>query len=178
MMKFSFVLFAIVTTFSFATQAKSLELKKNEKSIFVEEKQGWTLGKDLFGMPFIYFSPQVNGQRSNISFTDTGAEVELDINSLAKTQDKYQDGRKKWADQVGAMSLGFLPYEVKVNKHGHKIHRIGFQYEHEGKAYAEKSYYIECRGKIIFAKALRLSKNEQHDRDFADLIYGLDCGGL
>jgi hypothetical protein len=46
--------------------AGSLELKKNTRSIYIEEKNEWRLGKDLFGMPFIYFSPQVNGQRSNI----------------------------------------------------------------------------------------------------------------
>jgi hypothetical protein len=178
MMKVFFVLVFIVSTFSISSQAKSLELKKNNGSIFIEEKQGWTLGKDLFGMPFIYFSPPANGQRSNISFTDTGAEVELDISSLAKTQTKYQEGKKNWADQVGALPLGFLPYEVTINKFGHKVHRTGFSYEHEGKAYHEKSYYIECRGKILFSKSLRLIQNEQHEKDFSDLLSGIDCGGV
>lgn len=178
MMKVFFVLVFIVATFSASSQAKSLELKKDSSSLFIEEKAGWTLGKDLFGMPFIYFSPQTKGQRSNISFTDTGAEVDLDIQSLASTQDKYQEGRKKWAEKVGAMPLGFIPYEVTVNKHGHRVHRIGFLYEHEGKAYNEKSFYIECRGKIIFSKALRLRDNDQHDKDFNDLLTSLDCGGV
>ena len=177
-MKVFFVLASIVSTFSISSHAKTLELEKNTRSIFVDEKEGWTLGKDIFGMPFIYFSPQSNGQRSNISFTDTGADLEIDIKSLATTQDKYQDGRKAWAEQVGAMPLGFLPYQVTVNKHGHKVHRIGFTFEHEGKAYNEKSFYIECRGKIIFSKALRLKENEKHDKDFDELLTSLDCGGV
>src|SRR6478752_2991601 len=110
-MNFFFVLLCMVMPFSSAFGAKSLELKKESRSIFIEEKAGWTLGKDLFGMPFIYFSPEANGQRSNISFTDTGADLELDVNSLASTQEKYQSGRKNWADKVGAKPLGFLPYE-------------------------------------------------------------------
>lgn len=178
MMKGFFIAVIIVSSFSHAFGARSLELKKETRSIFIEEKAGWMLGKDLFGMPFIYFSPQVNGQRSNISFTDTGAEVELDVKSLASTQQKYQDGRKAWAEKVGAKPLGFIPYEVSQNKLGHKIHKIGFMYEHEGKAYNEKSYYIECRGKILFSKALRLKVNEQHDKDFSDLLSSIDCGGL
>lgn len=178
MMKAIFVLVTIVTTFSVSSHAKTLELQKNTGSIFVEEKPQWTLGKEIFGMPFILFSPFVNGQRSNISFTDTGADIEIDIKSLASTQDKYQEGRKAWAEQVGAMPLGFLPYEVKVNKHGHRVHKIGFLFEHEGKAYNEKSFYVECRGRIIFSKALRLKENEQHDRDFDDLLTSLDCGGV
>ncbi len=178
MMKGFFVFFIILTTISFSAQAKMLELKKSTRSIFIEEKNGWMLGKDLFGMPFIYFSPQTNGQRSNISFTDTGAELELDVKSLATTQGKYQKNRKAWADKVGANSLGFSPYEVSINKNGHKIHKIGFSYEHEGKAYNEKSFYIECRGKILFSKSLRLLSNETHESDFNDLISSLDCGGV
>jgi hypothetical protein len=178
MMKKIFVLVSIVSLFSSIAHAATLELKKNTRSIFIQEKKNWTLGKDLFGMPFIYFSPQVNGQRSNISFTDTGADVELDVKSLATTQDKYKANKKEWADSVGASPVSFEPYKVKINNHGHKVHEIGFNYEHEGKTYKEKSFYIECRGKIIFSKSLRLNVNEEHDKDFNDLITSLDCGGV
>lgn len=164
--------------FSQFAQAASLELKKNTRSIFIEEKTDWSLGRDLFGMPFIYFSPEANGQRSNISFTDTGADLELDIKSLATTQDKYQANKKKWAKQIDATPLSFSPYEVTVNKHGHKIHRIGFNYSHEGESYNEKSFYIECRGKVLFSKSLRVKENQMHDKDFDDLLNSLDCGGV
>lgn len=167
-----------LTLFYQTAEAGSLELKKNTRSIFIEEKSDWRLGKDLFGMPFIYFSPESNGQRSNISFTDTGADLELDINSLASSQDKYQTNKKQWAQQIGATPISFVPYEVTVNKHGHKIHRIGFNYQHEGLAYNEKSFYIECRGKILFSKSLRLNENQKHDKDFDDLLSTLDCGGV
>ena len=168
----------ILAVFSLSLQAKTLELKKNSGTIFIPEKSNWMLGKELFGMPFIYFSPEMNGQRSNISFTDTGAELELDIKILAKTQKKYQDGRKKWALSVGADPVSYEPYEVKVNKHGHRIHRIGFNYAHEGKVYAEKSYYVECKGKLLFSKSLRLKENAAHEKDFADLLASIDCGGV
>ncbi len=163
---------------SLSAHAKVLELKKNKGTIFITEKNQWMLGKDLFGMPFIYFSPQKNGQRSNISFTDTGAELELDIKILAENQNKYQVGRKKWADTVGADPLSFDPYEVKINKNGHRIHRVGFNYAHEGKVYSEKSYYIECKGKLLFSKSLRLKENSSHEKDFEDLLSTLDCGGI
>ncbi len=129
-------------------------------------------------MPFIYFSPSQNGQRSNISFTDTGAELELDIKLLAQNQDQYQRGRKVWAHTVGADSLSFTPYIVKINKYGHRIHSIGFNYVHEGKTYSERSHYIECKGKLLFSKSLRLKNNESHERDFQDLLHSLDCGGV
>jgi hypothetical protein len=172
------VVVIILAVFSLSSQAKILELKKNSGTIFIPEKSNWKLGKELFGMPFIYFAPSANGQRSNISFTDTGAELELDIKTLAKTQKTYQMGRKKWAETVGALAISYEPYEVKVNKNGHRIHRVGFNYSHEGKAYAEKSYYIECKGKLLFSKSLRLRENEAVEKDFADLLGSLDCGGV
>jgi hypothetical protein len=168
----------LLILFSFSSHAKVLELKKNSGTIFIPEKSNWKLGKELFGMPFIYFSPESNGQRSNISFTDTGAELELDIKTLASTQEKYQAGRKKWAKTVGADPISYEPYEVKINRHGHRVHRVGFNYAHEGKVYAEKSYYIECKGKLLFSKSLRLQENAAHENDFADLLSSLDCGGV
>lgn len=167
-----------LSLFALTTHAKNLELQKDSRSIFIQEKEDWVLGKDLFGMPFIYFSPQVNGQRSNISFTDTGAEFELDAKSLSTTQDKYQANKKLWAEKVGATPVSFMPYETSVNQRGHKVHKIGFIYQHEGRTYNEKSYYIECRGKILFSKSLRLSENAAHDKDFSDLISSIDCGGV
>lgn len=158
--------------------AGTLELKKSTRSIFIQEKPNWEMGRDLFGMPYIYFSPQVNGQRSNISFTDTGADLELDVSALSSNQNDYQENKKKWAESVGASPLGFIPYKVTTNKHGHKIHQIGFNYSHEGMNYNERSFYIECRGKILFSKSLRLDKNSAHDKDFDDLLSDLDCGGV
>ena len=158
--------------------SNTLELKDSTRSIFISQKEQWELGKDLFGMPFIYFSPRLNGQRSNISFTDTGAELELDIAALAKSQENYQKDKNEWALQIGASPQGFSPYEVTINQHGHKIHKIGFNFSHEGESYIEKSFYIECRGKILFSKALRLKENSSHDKDFDEILNTLDCGGV
>jgi hypothetical protein len=158
--------------------AKTLELKHQNRTIFIKEFSNWELGKDLFGMPFIYFSPQKNGQRSNISFTDTGASLELDVKSLAENQKDYQKGRKEWAETVGASPLSFSPYKVTTNKLGHRVHQIGFSYQHEQKVYEETSYYIECRGKILFSKSLRLRENDEHDKNFRELIESIDCGGV
>lgn len=174
MLKFIFTMFLLTNL----AQAKPLDLKKNNRSILIEEVSKWTLGKDLFGMPFIYFSPQENGQRSNISFTDTGVQLALDMKALSSNKKDYEDGRKKWAESISASVLSFRPYELVVNSRGHKVHRIGFSYLHEGKKYDERSYYIECRGRIIYSKSLRLVENELHDKDFSNLISTLDCAGI
>jgi hypothetical protein len=158
--------------------AGTLEIKQDGKSIFLEEKSGWKLHKDIFGIPHIYFSPKANGQRTNLSFTDTGAVGEIDLDSLRKSQKVYQQLKENWAIKVGATPNQFLPYEVQSNRNGHKIHQIGFVFNHHGKIYLERSFYIECRGKILFSKSLRLDVNKEHDAEINDILKTLDCSGV
>lgn len=168
----------LLTSFSVCLQASPLVLKKNSTSIFLNPKTGWKLEKNLLGIPFIYFSPLENGQRSNISFTDTGADLELDIKTLGGTQSDYQKIKRNWSKQVAAVPLNFIPYQVSVNRHGHRVHQVGFVFEHNGKSFQEKSFYVECRNKIIFSKSLRLLKNNKHEKIFSELLDELDCGGI
>jgi hypothetical protein len=164
--------------FGMDTFAKTIELKQQSRSIIINERSGWKLSKNILGMPFIYISPKKNGQRSNISFTDTGSNLSLNIKSLALGQGDYQLNKKEWAKGIGATKLNFFPYTVKINKHGHKIHEIGLTFEEASQNYKEKSHYIECRGNIFFSKSLRLLKNVEHENDFDDIINNLDCSGI
>jgi len=174
-MKLFFALFILA---SFPASGKVLELKKNKGTVFIEENSQWTLGKDLFGIPFMLFSPMANGQRSNISFTDTGANIQLEFQTLSSTQKDFFKNKKSWAEKVGAEIISSTPYSLQLNNNGHRVHSAGVSYAHEGKTYVENSYFIECKGRIIYSKSLRLIENDKHDGDFERFIQSLDCGGV
>ncbi len=167
------IIFLILVT---PVSAAVLKLETGYGRILIPEKQGWELGKDMFGMPFIYFSPRENNQRSNISFTNTGVDLKVNLAELAKDGAGYQNLKKKWASDVQATVQGFLPYKRWQNEQGHTVHEIGFNYLHQGKSYVEKSFYIDCRGRLIFSKSLRLKENGIHDKEFTTLVRALDCG--
>lgn len=154
----------------------AMELKYEGHSLFVDVPENWQIGKDLFGIPYTFFSPQENGQRSNISFAPTGAELELDVATLKKNQKDYQENKKKWSEIHSATPLGFIPYKSYLNKNDHRVHTIGFSYSHREKKYIENSFYLECKGKIIFSKSLRLEVNQSHQKLFEEMINSLDCG--
>jgi len=158
--------------------AKSIELKKDGKTIFIKNESKWTIGKDLFGMPFILFSPKENGQQSNISFTDTGARLTLDFEALKENQDSFKKNKDEWAEAIGAQINGLNPYETNINKNGHRVHKIGITYTFKQKKYYENTYFLECRGRLIFSKSLRLIENQKHEKDFQEMIENLDCGGI
>lgn len=168
----------LIVVLALSLPVHALELKRGKSIIHIDDKVEWTLGKDLFGIPFIYFSPQQNGQRSNISFTDTEAEIPINQDDLKATEDIYQSNKRAWADQVGAKALSYLPFTAFKNNKGHKIHLIGFHYEFDKKKYVEKSYYIDCKGRLIFSKSLRLSENESHEKEFEDIVQNLTCGSI
>ncbi len=167
--------FIILCVMSASAWSAPLKLETQFGRIYVPEQKGWELGRDMFGMPFIFFSPQVNGQRSNISFTNTGVDLEISLGVMSKNPDGYKKVKLEWSEEVNATPQSYLPYKRWQNEHGHAVHEIGFEYLHEGKAYVEKSYYIDCRGRLVYAKSLRLKVNAQHDKEFLDLIKEADC---
>jgi hypothetical protein len=158
-------------------RASSTEVLVTERGqILISKIKDWEMGKDMFGMPYIYFSPQANGQRSNISFTATGVETDVDLTTLGKNQDTYKKMKQQWSETVNAKVLGFIPYKRWKNKEGHIVHQIGFEYLHEELPYVENSFYVDCRGKLIYSKSLRLKVNNRHQTHFEKLISDMDCG--
>ena len=162
--------------FSQFVMAKDLYLPHKSGNLITVEKDNWELGKDMFGIPYMYFSPKANGQRSNIVFAATGAEIAFDTSDIGNSIKKYEKIKKDWAAKNESKVTSYIPYRFWSNYHGHKVHQAGFSYEHEEKKYVEHSYYIECKGKMYFSKSLRLKENAKHEVDFEDLIKHLDCG--
>lgn len=170
------LILTLTLVLSSSAWAQMLKLADNSGKIFVPQQKGWELGKEMFGMPFIYFSPQVNGQRSNISFTATGADVVIDLANMGHDFAAYKKLKNEWAESVLAKPLGFSPYKSWRNSHGHDVHEVGFEFQHEEDHYFEKSYYINCTGRLIYAKSLRSKENHAHEKEFHSLVNELDCG--
>ncbi|MES2527431.1 MAG: hypothetical protein V4598_10100 [Bdellovibrionota bacterium] len=173
-MKYLFITLSYLITLTASAATQTLTTKYGR--IFVPDIKGWELGKNMFGMPFLYFSPQENGQRSNISFTNTGVDGELDLPSLGKNPELYHKMKKEWAETIDAKVLGFSPFRTWKNDQGHTVNEIGVEYTAHGKDYVEKSYYIDCRGRLLYSKSLRLKVNDKHTSEFESLVKKMDCG--
>lgn len=156
--------------------AKDLTLPHKNGTIVTIAKDDWELGKDMFGIPYMYFSPRANGQRSNITFAPTGAQIDFDTTNIATGMRDYEKMKKEWAEKTDSIVQSFIPYRLWSNLYGHKVHQVGFSYKNEDKIYVEHSFYIECKGRMYFSKSLRLQENKDHERDFEDLIKHVDCG--
>tara|TARA_R110002072_G_scaffold64203_1_gene159109 strand:+ start:82777 stop:83301 length:525 start_codon:yes stop_codon:yes gene_type:complete len=152
-----------------------LTLSHERGTIYIEEQKGWELSKDIFGMPFMYFSPKHSGQRSNISFAHTGTDFTFDKKEMKKNESQYREGKEKWAKKVGASILKVSPYLTFKNNFGHLVHKIGVQYKFKKKHYFETSYYIECKKKMLFSKTLRLQQAGSHQKSFDKIIKSVNC---
>ena len=157
------------------SHAAPLKLKTERGTIHLESIKGWKLSKNVLGMPFVYFSERKNGRRSNISFTHTGHDFKFDQASLKKNEGQFKEEKNKWAKRVGAKLLTVTPYRVFANEYGHKVHHIGMTYSFNKKTYIENSYYIQCKGKTLFSKALYTKKNKNHQNQIDLLIKRVNC---
>lgn len=155
--------------------AKVLHLQGEFGGIHVPVVKGWTLEKNVLGLPYVYFSEHVNGQKSNMSLINSKSKIQLDEKSLKKDEASYLEGKKNWAKKVNAKIIKAKPYETFINAHGHKVHQIGVQYLFKKKLYSENSYYVECRDKTLILKSLNLVKNFKHQVSFNRIAKEINC---
>lgn len=135
----------------------------------------WSLKHNIFGMKNWLFSPKLNNSKSSLTVTDTKAKIELQIEVIEKNHKKYEVLKSNWANKTNAKVISFRPMQTFKNSHGHPVSKIGFSYIHKETTYVENSYYISCRGNILFAKSLRSEKNKVHETNFQKVIQSMDC---
>lgn len=170
-------LFIIILSSFLTTSAIAVEVKLNSDGgvILFDAPKSWELRHDLFGMKNWLFSPKSNNSRSNLTVTNTKAKISLDISEIKKSQKSYERLKRNWADKVNATVISFKTLKSFKNDRGNQVSSIGFSYVHKNKRYLENSYYIECRGTIIFSKSLRLEVNEDHQSDIDRIVRSMDC---
>lgn len=164
-------LFILYPVFS---RCEVLDFKEKGHLILTPSKD-WELKQNVMGFPFILFSPHIMGQRSNLSFLASGDNFEFEVASMKKNQDQFKKLKENWAEKIGATVDQLIPYQSQLNSKGHRVNSIGVKYTHNNKHYIEKSYYIECRGKMYFSKILSSDANFQHTKLADEMIKGIDC---
>lgn len=175
MKKLIFLSILIVANLNAFSAPYELKHPSIQGSIFINMPTGWDVHQNVLGMPFVLFSPKENGQKSNLSFVPTSAELKVDDKSLGKDIANYQQGKKNWANKIGATIDGFEPLKSFINKHGNKVTRVGVYYTFKKKKYLEKSFYIECDGRLLHSKALTLKSNVGHYKNIDSVIQGVRC---
>jgi hypothetical protein len=168
------LLSCLLLLFSMLSHASTLTTDRG--TIVLPDEKGWEVSKDLFGIPFIFFSPEMNGERSNISFTATGVNSDIKLSDLKKDPKGYETIKNNWAKTIGATVTGFHPFKSWKNSEGHAVYQVGVNYKNENASYIEDSYYIDCRSKVYFAKSLRREENQPHAAVFSEMIQKMDCG--
>lgn len=159
-------------TFSYPVELKHDTIKG---IIYLDQPEGWELHQNVMGLPFVLFSPKENGQRTNLSFVPTSASAVMDVLGLQKDMVRYKEGKKSWASKIGAKIDSYEPLKSYLNKHGNKVTKIGVEYTFKNKKYVEKSFYIECNGKLVHSKATLLKRNSNHTQYIDHMIQGVRC---
>jgi hypothetical protein len=172
-MRLLVILCAILASLS--AGAKEIKIPSDGGLILFNAPASWELKHDIFGMENWLFSPKLNNSRSNITVTNTKSKIQLNFDSIKKSRKNYEKLKQNWADRVQAKVISFKPMKAQKNTNGNLVNSIGFSYVFKGKKYIEDSYYIDCRGTVVFVKSLRLEVNLDHQEDINQMINSMDC---
>ena len=157
----------IFTLFELNAQALK-PWKTTDEGITLESSYNSSLAydKNLLGLPHVWTSPASNELgRSSLSLTITGAKSSgWNPSELKKSENEYQDGRKKWAQERGYKILSFVPFESKKNNFGLPIHSIGVIYQIKNVSYLELSHFIIVKNQIVHAKFIGPTKLNEWEK--------------
>jgi hypothetical protein len=155
--------------------AKTTTLKLERGEIFFSKPSSWQVKHDLFGIKNWLFSPKENGIRSNLTITDTKVNIELNSEIIKKNHESYVRLKQNWARKVNATPVSYSPLILWKNQHGHFVNEISFNYVFKKKQYQETSYYLECRGNLVYIKSLMIMQNQEHKKDLREVVNSMDC---
>jgi len=161
----------ILALFSLSLAAEVVRVK----DFSVNNQINWEAKQNMFSLPLLFFSERVNGQASNISFSGTGLDGDLDYTRMKNDEGGYKKIKENFLSKVNGELIALIPYEKKTSTLGHTLHSQGMAFRLNGKTYQEKSYFIECGKKHFYAKTLRLRENKAHDEKFNSLLDQFDC---
>jgi hypothetical protein len=168
-------IFLILNLIISIAYANPFDLKDSRGAGTITLNEEWTLLKETLGIPFLFVS-KGSSPNSSIGITFTGIKnAALNPKSLKTTQDKYREGRKKWALKSDAQIVSFKDYKNYKNKNLISIHRVGHNYKQNSKTFYETSYYLECPENFVHIKTLIYEKHNKLKRDAASSIESFKC---
>jgi len=157
------------------TYAKSFKLKDSKGSSVIKMSDDWTYLKDSMGLPHVFVSKGEN-PNSTLSITHVDIkELKLDPKKLAKTQEVYQDGRKRWAKKRKIEIITFTKYVNFKNMNKVNFHVVGLKYKLNENNFLEKSYYAECKKKLVHLKSVVFYKHLELGKQLLDSVDNFRC---
>jgi hypothetical protein len=128
--------------------------KLSHSSIRIEKPEGWQAAHGLFGMPLTLLGPEADSSRPVIGITDTGQKSEVIENKITNDTTIYRKERSHWVEKHQGKVLEFLPPEKQNLNPDSSAESVGFRYEIANIAYSERSYFINCKGRLYHVKTL------------------------
>ncbi len=142
-----------LSIFSIVAFAKDLTMPHKSGTLITVEKKDWEMGKDMFGIPYMYFSPKKNGQRSNITFVATGADINFDTTNIATGMRDYEKMKKTWAQKTESTVQGFIPYRFWSIFMAIKFIKLDLVIKMKKRSMLNIAFISNAKGRCILARA-------------------------
>lgn len=141
----------------------------------MEYSKDWKPVQNFFGIPVTFFGPMTDKKiRPVIQLIPSEARALKQSDSELKAFNKtYPEKKKKWLKERKGSLLSLLPAAVEKNAKKENMIVAGLSYRLGENAFTEKTYYLNCKEKLVQLKVLvplgelkRLSEAEKIVRSF------------
>lgn len=162
-LKLKLFLFILISINTFA-HAGVEEFSIQNHKLKLDVPREWLTRTDMLGLPLAIVSPlQADNNRVVISLAQASQgdeKVLLGESFIEASSKEFQGNKKQWLEKNKGHLVEFIPNEIISLGKGHRALVLGYIYDLNGKRNTEKSYYIECGGRIYFGKILVNKTNE------------------
>ncbi len=137
----------------------------------------WKPVQNFFGIPVTLFGPvSTKKVRTIIQLIPTEANALLQNESELKAfNTKYPEDKKKWLKGRNGSLLSVLPAAIEENAKKEKMIVAGLAYRLGDQAFTEKTYYINCKSKVVQLKLLSPLGETEHLARGEKVVRSFEC---
>ncbi len=159
--------------------AKVIGFEVGKERVQVDLPESWTSVPEIFGLELAFVGPSEAGQRPAVSITD----LELVGHSFDAVEQRhraseYLAGRKLWLGKRDGRLIEAYP--VENVDWGRKIsgYSMGIRYALGAQEFVERSYVVQCKGRLWHLKTLIPATLEsKFNQEASRLVKSFSCDG-
>lgn len=170
-------LFALIFCISFSAHGAVQTIDWNNRKFKLNFDSEWKTAQNFFGIPVTLFGPMsVKKVRTIIQIIPTEANALLQNETELKAFNRtYPENKKKWLKARSGSILSVLPAAIEENDKKQKMVVAGLAYRLGDQAFTEKTYYINCKSKVVQLKLLVPLGESEHLARGEKVVRSFEC---
>ncbi len=168
----------LISTISVAATENTDWIRYHDYRIKLPVPKGWSIQKDLFGVPITVLGPEGKGDRAVLLVQHTGVkDVSFEQEKIKKDSPEYFKNKRAWLKKTDPnQTLTEIPFQTIPYKNGNDGFEIGAKYRLRGHDFEDRTAHVICGNQMYFIKTLSNDRNTTEEKKVLEgLVQNLSC---